>query len=65
MDEQIVIIRNGRPAAILVSPDEYEGWRETQAIRADQELVAEIRRGLRSLKRGSKIYTLEELFPEG
>ena len=37
-DEQIVITRNGRPAAILVSPDEYEGWKETQAIRSDREL---------------------------
>jgi hypothetical protein len=26
--------------------------------------VAEIRRGLRTLKRGAKIYTLEELLPE-
>ena len=23
-DEQVVITRNGRPAAVLVSPDEYE-----------------------------------------
>jgi antitoxin YefM len=63
-DEEILITRNGRPAAILVSPDEYEGWKETQAIRSDPELVAEIRRGLRMLKRGAKIYTLEELLPE-
>lgn len=63
MDEQIVITRNGRPAAVLVSPDEYEGWKETQAIRSDRELMAEIRRGLRGLKRGGKIYTLEELLP--
>ncbi len=63
-DEQILITRNGRPAAVLVSPDEYEGWRETQAIRSDRELMAEIRRGLRALKRGGKIYTLDELLPE-
>ncbi len=63
-DEEIMITRNGRPAAVLVSPDEYEGWKETQAIRSDPELVAEIRRGLRMLKRGSKIYTLEELLPQ-
>ena len=55
-DEEVVITRNGRPAAILVSPDEYEGWKETQAIRSDRELVAEIRRGLRMLERGAKIY---------
>jgi prevent-host-death family protein len=63
-DEEIMITRNGRPAAVLVSPDEYEGWKETQAIRSDPELVPEIRRGLRMLKRGGKIYTLEELLPQ-
>jgi prevent-host-death family protein len=63
-DEEILITRNGRPAAILVSPDEYEGWKETQAIRSDAEFVAEIRRGLRHLRRGGKVYTLEELLPE-
>jgi prevent-host-death family protein len=63
-DEEIMITRNGRPAAVLVSPDEYEGWKETQAIRSDPELVAEIRRGLRMLKRGAKLYTLEELLPQ-
>jgi hypothetical protein len=48
----------------LVSPDEYEGWKETQAIRSDPELMAEIRRGLRRLERRGRIYTLEELRPE-
>ena len=62
-DEEILITRNGRPAAILVSPDEYEGWKETLAIRSDPELLAEIRRGVRGLRRGAKIYTLEELLP--
>lgn len=38
--------------------DEYEGWKETQAIRSDPEMMAEIRRGLRALKRGGKIDTL-------
>ena len=63
-DEEIVITRNGRPAAVLVSPDEYEGWKETEAVRSEPELIAEIRRGLRTLKRSGRIYTLEELLPE-
>ena len=63
-DERLLITRNGRPAAILVSADEYDSLCETAAIHSDRELMAEIRRGLRGLKRGSKIYTLEELLPE-
>jgi prevent-host-death family protein len=57
-DEHILITRNGRPAAILVSANEYDSLCETAAIRSDRELMAEIRRGLRGLKRGSKTYTL-------
>ncbi len=63
-DEVITITRNGRPAAVLVSPDEFESWKETVAIRSDTELMKEIRRGLRGLKRTRKLYTLEELFSD-
>ncbi|MBI2526532.1 MAG: type II toxin-antitoxin system Phd/YefM family antitoxin [Candidatus Rokubacteria bacterium] len=63
LDEQVLITRNGRPAAVLLSPDEYEEWTETRAIRSDRELMAEIRRGLRGLRKKGKIYTLEELLP--
>jgi prevent-host-death family protein len=64
-DEEIVITRNGVPAAVLVSPDEFESWRETVAVRADPELMEEIRKGLAVLRQGkAKLYTLEELFQE-
>ena len=62
-DEQILVTRNGRPAAVLVSADEYESLSETAAIRGDRELMGEIRRGVRGLKRGARLYTLEELLP--
>ena len=62
-DEEVVITRNGRPAAVLVSPDEYESWKETYAIRADKGLMREIRTGLAALKaRKARLYTLDELF---
>lgn len=61
-DEEIIITRNGRPAAVLVSPDEYESWKETVAIRRDAALRAEIKSGLAALKaRKAKLYTLDEL----
>jgi antitoxin YefM len=61
-DDEIVITRNGRPAAVLISPDEFESWKETVAVRADAQLTAEIRKGLKSLKAGKvRLYTLEEL----
>ena len=62
LDEEITITRNGKPVAIIVSPDEFDSWKETLAIRADAELMAEIRRGLEDIKKKRKLYTLEELF---
>ena len=64
LDEEITITRNGKPVAIIVSPDEFDSWKETLAIRADTELMAEIRRGLEDIKKKRKLYTLEELFAE-
>ena len=48
-DEEVIITRNGRPAAVLISPDEYESWRETFAVRAQPGLMKEIKAGLAAL----------------
>ena len=61
-DAEFIITKNGRPAAVLVSPDEFEGWRETIEIKADGDLMSEIKKGITALKKKSKVYTLEELF---
>ena len=61
-DESITITRNGRPVAIIVSKDEYEGWHETIQILRDPEFLSEIRDGIRKLARTRKRYTVDELF---
>ncbi len=62
-DEEIVITKNGSPAAVLISPDEFESWKETIAISSDSSLMNEIKKGLKSLKdKKARLYTLEELF---
>ena len=62
-DEEIVITRYGRAAAVLVSLEDFESWKETATVRAEADLVAEIRRGLSALRRGkAKLYPLDELF---
>ena len=62
-DEEVIITKNGSPAAVLVSPDEYESWQETLAIHSDRELTAEIQSGLAAFKKKNiQVYTLEELF---
>lgn len=62
-DEEIIITKNGSPAAVLISPDEFESLKETVAIRSDASLMNEIKRGLKTLKgRKTHLYTLDELF---
>ena len=62
-DEEVIITKNGRPAAVLISPDEFESMKETIAIRSDSELMDEIKKGLNAFKKNkAKLYSLEELF---
>jgi antitoxin YefM len=61
-DEEVVITKNGRPAAVLISPDEFESWKETITIKSDSDFMKEIRKGISALEKTSKLYTLEELF---
>lgn len=63
-DEEVTITRNGRAVAMLVSKDEYEGWRETAAIAKDKQFMKEIRAGIASLRRAKKRYTIAELFDD-
>ncbi len=62
-DEEIVITKNGSPVAVLISPDEFEAWKETISIRSDAPFMSEIKLGLKSLQdKKADLYTLEELF---
>ena len=64
-DEVVTITRNGTLLLLLlVSKDEYEGWQETVEIMRDAKFMKEIRKGIQSLKRTKKRYTLDELFTD-
>lgn len=41
--DRVVLTRNGRPAAVLISPDELESLEETLAILSDPKAVKAIR----------------------
>jgi antitoxin YefM len=61
-DEEVTITKNGRPAAIMISHDEFESLKETAAVRSDKELMDEIRKGMALLRKNkARLYTLEEL----
>lgn len=58
--DRITITRNGRPAAVLMSPDDLESLEETLAILGDPRELAALRKGLDDLDTGKSV-SLEEL----
>jgi prevent-host-death family protein len=62
-EEELIITRNGRPAAVLISADEFASWQETREIQRNSTLMREIKRGLRQLEKGQR-FTFEEVFGE-
>ncbi len=53
--ERFVLTRNGRPAAVLVSPDELESLEETVEILQDRSLLASIRRSRSEAAEGKRL----------
>jgi PHD/YefM family antitoxin component YafN of YafNO toxin-antitoxin module len=39
-----------------MSPEEFEGWKETLEILADKEFTREIRRGIKDIKKKGRVY---------
>ena len=58
--ERIVLTRHGRPAAVLISPDDLEALEETLALLSDGEALREIEQGRREIASGESL-TAEEL----
>lgn len=61
-EEEIVVTRNGRPAAMLVNVEEYERLKETLDVLSDPDLMAQIRASGRYFAKGGKGHTFEEVF---
>jgi antitoxin YefM len=41
--DRVVVTRNGKPAAVLISPDDLESLEETLAVMSDRSIAAQIR----------------------
>ena len=63
-DHEFVLTKNGKPVAVLMSADHYEGWKETKEIQSDPKLMKAIKKGIDNLKKGKKRHTFEEVFGE-
>ena len=58
--EHVEITRNGRPAAVLMSPEEYEVIQETLEILGDAETLEDLRQSEADVQAG-RLHTLDEV----
>ncbi len=63
-EEEIVVTRNGRPAAVLVSYAEFERLKETLDVLSDPGLMRQIEESRAFYASGRKGLTFEDVFGE-
>jgi prevent-host-death family protein len=63
-EEEVVVTRNGRPAAVLVNYAEYERLKETLDVLTDSELMRQIRKSRSFYRSGKRGLSFEDLFGE-
>jgi prevent-host-death family protein len=63
-EEEVVVTRKGKPAAVLVNYAEYERLKETLDVLSDPEMMRQIRESERYFARGGKGISFEDVFGE-
>jgi antitoxin YefM len=63
-DEEIIVMKKGKPAAVLVNYSEYERLKETLEVLSDPQLMQQIRSSLHFYAEGKKGFSFEEVFDE-
>ena len=58
--DRVVLTRNGRAAAVIMSPEDLEALEDTLALLSDPKALKEIDRARQEVARG-KVVTAEEL----
>ena len=63
-EEEIVVTRKGKPAAVLVNYAEYERLKESLDVLSDPDLMRQIRQSKNFYSKGRKGVSFEEVFGE-
>ena len=59
--DRVVVTRNGKPAAVLISTEDLESLEETLAVMSDRSIAAQIRESQRAVAAGEGGAGLDEL----
>ena len=63
-EEEVVVTKNGKPAAVLVNYSEYERMKETLDVLTDPDLMRQIRQSRTFYEAGKKGLSFENVFGE-
>lgn len=63
-EEEVVVTRNGKPAAVLVNYAEYERLKETLDVLADPGLMSQIEQSRAFYAKGGQGVSFEDVFGE-
>ena len=61
-EEEVVVTKNGRPAAVLINVDEYARLKETLDVLSDPDLMKQVSRSKAFYRSGKKGLTFEDVF---
>jgi antitoxin YefM len=59
--DRVVVTRNGKPAAVLISADDLESLEETLAVMSDRSVAAQIRESQKAIDAGQSGTSLDDL----
>jgi antitoxin YefM len=63
-EEEIIVTKNGRPAAMIINVKEYERLKETLEVLSDPEMMKQLRESEAYFASGKKGLSYEEVFGE-
>lgn len=63
-EEEVIVTKNGRPAAILMNVDEYTRLKETLDVLSDPGLMSQIAESRAFYKTKRKALSFEDMFGE-
>ncbi len=63
-EEEVVVTKNGRPAAVLVNVQEYARLKETLDVLSDPALLHQIAESRTFYRAGKKGFSFEDVFGE-
>ena len=59
--DRVVVTRNGKPAAVLISSDDLDSLEETLAVMSDRSIAAQIRESQKAIAAGEDGASIDEL----